>query len=87
MELLSSRLPGEGEMDPDKALAAAYRFLESRGFRHVGVWPFEAAKKMIDRIAVNGWRTPPGVNPETYIPEPPEARKEPDIPNLNWPFA
>ena len=63
------------------------RFLESRGFRHVGVWPFEAAKKMIDRIAVNGWRTPSGVNPETYVPEPPEARKEPDIPNLNWPFA
>lgn len=59
------------------------RFLESRGFRHVGVWPFEAAKKMIDRIAVNGWRTPPGVNPETYVPEP---QKEESIPNLNWPF-
>lgn len=46
------------------------RFLEGRGFKHVGTWQFEAAKKMIDRFAVNGWRMPPGVNAATYVPEP-----------------
>lgn len=44
------------------------RFLESRGFNHVGTWPFDVAKKMIDRIAVNGWKIPQGVNPQTYRP-------------------
>ena len=34
------------------------RFLESRGFQHVGTWQFETAKNMIDRIAGNGWRVP-----------------------------
>lgn len=32
------------------------RFLESRGFQHVGTWQFEHAKHLIDRIAGNGWR-------------------------------
>ncbi|MEK4283241.1 MULTISPECIES: DEAD/DEAH box helicase [unclassified Ureibacillus] len=45
------------------------RFLESRGFQHVGTWSFEAAKKMIDRIAANGWRIPQGIVPAEYIPE------------------
>jgi len=45
------------------------RFLESKGFRHVGSWTFAAAKKLIDRIAGNGWRIPPGVNPATYTGE------------------
>lgn len=45
------------------------RFLEGRGFRHVGTWKFEAAKKLIDRIAGNGWRVPPGITPGEYIPE------------------
>lgn len=44
------------------------RFLESRGFLHVGTWPFEEAKKMIDRIAANGWRTPRGISPWEYVP-------------------
>lgn len=44
------------------------RFLESRGFNHVGTWQFEDAKRLIDRIAANGWRTPPGINPATYMP-------------------
>lgn len=44
------------------------RFLESRGFLHVGTWPFEEAKKMIDRIAANGWRTPRGISPQEYVP-------------------
>lgn len=45
------------------------RFLENRGFRHVGTWQFEAAKKLIDRIAGNGWQTPRGIIPAEYIPE------------------
>lgn len=44
------------------------RFLESRGFKKVGTWEFDAAKKLIDRIAGNGWRVPPGINPQTYNP-------------------
>lgn len=42
------------------------RFLESRGFRHVGMWQFETAKKLIDRIAANGWRVPKDINPQEY---------------------
>ena len=45
------------------------RFLESRGFKHVGNWPFENAKKLIDRIAASGWHIPAGIVPETYTPE------------------
>ena len=59
------------------------RFLESRGFRHVGTWPFEAAKKLIDKIAGNNWQVPYNINPETYEPAP-EVKS--DIPNFNWPF-
>ena len=44
------------------------RFLESRGFNHVGTWQFEDAKKLIDRIAANGWRTPASINPSIYTP-------------------
>lgn len=42
------------------------RFLEGRGFQHVGTWQFETAKKMIDRIAANGWRVPHDINPQEY---------------------
>jgi hypothetical protein len=42
------------------------RFLESRGFNHVGKWQFETAKKLIDRIAANGWRVPSEINPSEY---------------------
>lgn len=44
------------------------RFLEGRGFKKVGTWDFEAARKMIDRIAAYGWRVPVGVDPQTYTP-------------------
>ena len=44
-------------------------YLESRGFKHVGTWQFSDAKKLIDLIAANGWRTPSGINPATYMPE------------------
>lgn len=42
------------------------RFLEGRGFKHVGMWSFETAKSMIDRIAANNWRIPAGVYPAEY---------------------
>ena len=42
------------------------RFLESRGFQHVGTWQFDDARKLIDRIAANGWRIPRGIDPRTY---------------------
>lgn len=46
------------------------RFLEGRGFTHVGTWQFAQAKSLIDRIAGNGWRVPHGIDPKTYRPEP-----------------
>ncbi len=42
------------------------RFLEGRGFTHVGTWQFDSAKKLIDRIAANGWRIPADINPAEY---------------------
>lgn len=42
------------------------RFLEQKGFKHVGTWQFENARKLIDRIAANGWHIPQGINPDTY---------------------
>jgi len=42
------------------------RFLESRGFQHVGTWKFENAKSLIDRIAGNGWRIPHDIIPHEY---------------------
>lgn len=44
------------------------RFLESRGFSHVGTWQFDSAKHLIDRIAANGWKIPNGIVPQEYIP-------------------
>lgn len=42
------------------------RFLEGRGFQHVGTWQFNTAKNLIDRIAANGWRIPMDINPQEY---------------------
>ena len=44
------------------------RFLERRGFKHVGKWLFADAKRLIDRFAVSGWKTPRGIVPATYAP-------------------
>ena len=49
------------------------RFLEGRGFQHVGTWDFNSAKNLIDRIAGNGWRVPYEINPRTYTPPPASA--------------
>ncbi len=45
------------------------RFLENRGFDHVGTWRFDEANRLITRISANGWRIPRGIDPKTYIPE------------------
>ena len=45
------------------------RFLEGRGFQHVGTWQFEDARRMIDRIAASNWRIPSGINPKEYKPK------------------
>ena len=42
------------------------RFLESKGFQHVGTWEFEKAKKLIDRIAANDWRVPNDIDIKNY---------------------
>ena len=51
------------------------RFLERKGFKHVGTWQFEAAKKLIDRIAASGWRVPRGINPSEYRPVEPNPEQ------------
>lgn len=45
------------------------RFLESRGFQHVGTWQFNEAKRLIDRIAANSWKIPRGINPMYFNPK------------------
>ena len=45
------------------------RFLENKGFQHVGTWDFDAARKLIDRIAANGWRVPREIDPAHYVPK------------------
>lgn len=42
------------------------RFLEGRGFQHVGTWQFETARRLIDRIAANGWKVPADIIPQEY---------------------
>lgn len=42
------------------------RFLEGKGFQHVGSWQFDTARNMIDRIAANHWRVPYDIDPKTY---------------------
>ena len=65
-----------GETVTDVLLASPIqiRFLEARGFQHAETWSFEEAKSMVDRIAANGWRVPPGIIPTEYEPEGTEAR-------------
>lgn len=45
------------------------RLLEGRGFRNVGMWKFEDASNLINRIAASGWRMPKGIIPATYQPD------------------
>jgi superfamily II DNA or RNA helicase len=52
------------------------RFLEGKGFNHVGTWEFDHARKLIDRIAGNNWRIPPGIVPDSYTPPQPTEFNE-----------
>lgn len=45
------------------------RLLERYGFRNVGLWKFEQASYMINRIAASGWRLPQGVIAREYQPQ------------------
>lgn len=55
------------------------RFLEGRGFQHVGTWAGADASSMISRIQALGWnRLPQGVNPATYVPEQRETEQTGD---------
>lgn len=42
------------------------RLLENKGFKQVGTWSSESARKLINRIAASGWRVPHGIDPATY---------------------
>ena len=42
------------------------RYLESKGFQHVGTWQFHTAKNLIDRIAGNGGKIPNDIVPQEY---------------------
>ena len=44
------------------------RQLEHRGFQNVDMWTREQAKRLIDRIAANNWKTPRNIDPRTYVP-------------------
>ena len=60
------------------------RCLEKYGFQHVGTWSFDAAKHMIDRIAVGGWRgVPKGVDAKTYVPPAAQPSTDPAW-NFGW---
>lgn len=52
------------------------RFLEQRGFKNVGTWEFDSARKLIDRIAGNGWKIPRDITPKDYKPARNEVRDE-----------
>lgn len=54
--------------DEGLATPRQIRCLEIKGFKHVGMWQFQDAKNLIDRIAVNGWRVPNSINPAEYRP-------------------
>jgi len=61
------------------------RFLESKGFQHVGTWQCDDAKKMIDRIAGNGWKIPRGISPSTHKPAAQEPKVTAALDDLdNW---
>lgn len=45
------------------------RCLERYGFKHVGTWSFDAASKMITRLANNDWRLPYGIDVASYVPK------------------
>ena len=45
------------------------RCLERYGFKHVGTWSFDAASKMITRLANNNWKLSYGIDVDSYVPK------------------
>lgn len=45
------------------------RFLEGRGFQHVGTWNFSDASALINRIAAANWKIPRDITPQSYVPK------------------
>lgn len=72
--LLLSRL--EKRRDAGLTTPKQIRCLEKKGFQHVGTWPFEEARRMIDRIAANNWQVPYGLDAKSYRPEPAPASNQ-----------
>lgn len=64
--LMLDRLAKRKEMG--LATPKQIRFLERKGFVHVGEWEFAQASAMISRISENGWRVPAGIVPSKYVP-------------------
>ena len=54
--------------DEHLATPKQIRLLEKYGFYHVGTWDFDAASKMITRIAANSWFLPRGIDAANYQP-------------------
>lgn len=71
----------DARMHQGLATPKQIRFLEGRGFQHVGTWEFDSARKLIDRIAGNGWRVPYDIHPAEYVPQ--KVSADP----LDWPAA
>lgn len=64
--LLIDRL--KRRQDEGLATPKQIRLLERYGFRQVGTWRFDAASKLIGRIAANRWSLPNGMDSITYRP-------------------
>lgn len=54
--------------DEGLATPKQIRCLEKYGFRRVGTWQFDDAKKIIGLLAGNNWRVPYGMTPALYTP-------------------
>lgn len=65
-ELLLTRL--QRRMEEGLTTPKQIRLLERYGFRNVGTWMFDDARKLINRIAANAWRVPYTINPTEYTP-------------------
>lgn len=68
---MASQLLSELSFRANLGLATAkqIRFLESRGFQHVGEWHKDDASRLIGWISQHGWAIPANVDPETYKPK------------------
>lgn len=59
------------------------RFLENKGFKHVGTWTFKEAGEMISTIANNKWFVPRGIDAATYKPSQSNKQNKPEQLRMN----